>query len=446
MVTTKTRARFRCRECDTELPKWIGRCPECGAWDAVVETAPAPAPASGPGPLTPLAGAGAGGDVPVPTGVGELDRALGGGLVPGSVTLIGGEPGIGKSTLVLQALAGLAGAGCHCLLVTAEESPRHVAARAERVGAAVPGVSILAATSLPAVTAAVEQHGPDVVVVDSVQTVADPDTGGVAGSVTQVRECAATMVALAKQREIAVVLVGHVTKDGDLAGPRALEHVVDTVVSFEGERHHALRLLRVLKHRFGATTETGVLEMRGDGLADVPDPSGLFLADRAPGAPGSVVAPVLEGARPLLVEVQALVTDPSPPVPRRSVQGLESKRVGLLLAVLAERAGVKLAGRDVYASVAGGLRVAEPGADLAVALALAGAFRGSALDPSTVVLGEVGLGGEVRQVAHAPRRLGEAARLGFSRAIVPLRTPAVAGMELARVSTLGDAVSATGPP
>ncbi|HLF99874.1 MAG TPA: DNA repair protein RadA [Acidimicrobiia bacterium] len=442
-MATRTRDEFRCDQCAAVVPKWVGRCPDCGAWDSLSAVvagravgATGSSVALGAGPIADLEAAS--------TGVGEFDRVLGGGVLPGSVTLIGGEPGIGKSTLVLQALAGLARAGRRCLLVTAEESAHQTSERAARVGANVPGVSVLAESSMASLLAVVDAEAPDVVAVDSIQAISDPDVGGSSGSITQVRECAAALVALAKQRDIAVMIVGHVTKDGDLAGPRALEHVVDTVIAFEGDRHHALRLLRALKHRFGATSETGVLEMRGEGLVDVPDPSELFLADRAPGMAGSVVAPVLEGARPVLVEVQALVTEATAPMPRRSVQGLEARRLAVLLAVLADRVKINVRPRDVYASVAGGIRVTEPGVDLALALAVASAALHRPVEAGVCVVGEVGLAGEVRQVSHASRRIAEAARLGFGTAIVPALTPDVPGVELIRVQRLGDAVALAG--
>ncbi|MBI2168859.1 MAG: DNA repair protein RadA [Actinobacteria bacterium] len=445
MSSTKTKTVFRCGSCGAESPRWLGRCAACGEWSTLAEQLPefrgVDGPVSDPVPLSsiPLDHI-----TPIPTGVGELDRALGGGLVPGSVTLLGGEPGIGKSTLVLQALSGVARGQGQAMLVSAEESAPQVRDRAERLGGAPSGLALLTETSLPAIVGAVAAHRPAVVAVDSIQSVTYPDASGGAGSVTQVRECAHHLVRVAKETGTAVVLVGHVTKDGELAGPRVLEHVVDTVVAFEGDRHHALRLLRVRKHRFGDTDELGVLEMRCDGLVGVPDPSGLFLADRLPGTAGSVVAPVLEGMRPLLVEVQALVAKAGTPVPRRSVQGLEARRLALLLAVLSRRAAVSVTNADVYASVAGGLRVAEPGVDLALALAIAGAKTGQAFDPETVALGEVGLGGEIRQVAHAPRRLAEAARLGFRRAVVARRTPDASGLQLVRVGRLAEAVAVTG--
>jgi DNA repair protein RadA/Sms len=377
---------------------------------------------------------------PVPTGIGELDRVLGGGLVPGSVTLVGGEPGIGKSTLLLQAVASLASAGARCLLVCAEESAQQVRRRAERLGAAVPGVWLVAETDLPAIRAAAEQVEPDVMVVDSIQTVWDPEAETAPGSITQVRTCAHALAALAKATDTAVLLVGHVTKDGALAGPRVLEHLVDTVLTFDGERHHALRLLRSVKHRFGSTGELGLFEMGENGLAGVPDPSGLFLGDRRKGTPGSAVLPAMEGYRPLLVEVQALVTSSPLPAPRRSASGFDGARLSLLLAVLQRRADLGFGTLDVYVSVVGGVRLAEPGADLAVCLALASATLGRPLPHDLVAVGEVGLGGEIRQVAHTPRRLAEAARLGFSRALVPASAPSADGLRTLPVATLVEAI------
>jgi DNA repair protein RadA/Sms len=378
---------------------------------------------------------------PVPTGVPEFDRVLGGGLVPGSVTLVGGEPGIGKSTLLLQALAAVARNGGRGLLVSAEESPAQVRGRAERLDALVPGLWLVAETGLPGIRAAIEQTRPDIVVIDSIQTVSDPEVDSVPGSVAQVRGCAQQLSALAKADGPIVVMVGHVTKDGALAGPRLLEHLVDTVLSFEGDRHHALRLLRAVKHRFGPTGELGVFEMAGDGLDGVADASGLFLVDRRSGTPGSVVFPALEGQRPLLVEVQALVVSSSLPSPRRSATGFDAGRLALLLAVLERRAGVKLSAHDVYVSTVGGVRIADPGADLAVCLAVASAITSEPVGDDVVVLGEVGLGGEVRQVAHTPRRLTEAARLGFRQAWVPERGPEEAPLTLRPLSTVADAIA-----
>jgi DNA repair protein RadA/Sms len=367
---------------------------------------------------------------------------LGGGLVPGSVTLLGGEPGIGKSTLVLQALAGLARRGQRCLLITGEESRQQVRARAERVGALEADLWLLAETSLPAILARIDEVRPNVVAIDSIQTVHDPSFESAPGSVTQVREGAHRLVEMAKQTATTTVLVGHVTKEGGLAGPRVLEHLVDSVLSFEGERHHALRMVRAVKHRFGSTNELGVFELAGDGLRDVSDPSALFLADRRAGVPGSAVAPVLEGTRPLLVEVQALVTTASTPVPRRAAIGIDGNRLSMLLGVLEKRAGRTLGPLDVYASVAGGVRLAEPGADLGLCLSLASAAADRAIPGDLVAVGEVGLGGEVRQPAHVVRRLSEAARVGFKRAVVPLTAPEHPDIAVIRVGDLSSALRA----
>jgi DNA repair protein RadA/Sms len=379
---------------------------------------------------------------PRSTGVGELDRVLDGGLVPGSVTLLAGEPGMGKSTLLLQALGRAASQGARCLLVTAEESCAQVRTRAARVGALSPGLLVVAEPTLPHVLEHVDAVAPDVLAVDSIQTVLDPDLPGAPGSVTQVRDCAYRLVQLAKDRALATVLVGHVTKDGALAGPRVLEHVVDTVLSFDGDRGHSLRLLHALKHRFGGTHEVGLFEMTEQGLVDVPDASARFLVDRRVGVPGSAVAAVLEGARPMLVEVQSLVVSTTMPAPRRSASGLDAGRLGLIVAVLAQRGGVPVAQSEVYASVAGGLRVSETGVDLALALALASAQLERAVAPSTAAIGEVGLGGEIRSVPQLERRLAEATRLGFVRAVVPASAePASStGIQLLPVHDLRHAV------
>ncbi len=444
----KTRTIHRCYECGATAPQWAGRCPACGAWSSLVEEVERPAVAERDESL----GGGAGTPLPIgqvdvaafsprATGLGELDRVLQGGLVPGSVTLLGGEPGVGKSTLLLQALAGLAASGRRCLYVTAEESAQQVRRRAERLRTMPEGLWLVSDTALPHVLDHIESVAPDVVAVDSIQTLFDPALSAAPGSVSQVRECAHRLVRIAKARDVATVLVGHVTKDGGLAGPRVLEHLVDTVLSFEGERHHALRLLRAVKHRFGSTDELGLFEMAGDGLRGVPDPSALFLADRRPGVPGSVVAPVLDGSRPLLVEVQALVATSKLASPRRSAQGLDGGRLALVLAVLEQRAKAKFSEHDVHTVVAGGVKVTEPGADLALALALLSARHGVALSGGLVACGEVGLSGELRQVHQTPRRAAEAARLGFRYAIVPASAPDGApGLEVLRASTLAEAV------
>jgi DNA repair protein RadA/Sms len=440
---TRTCVRYACSACGYESPKWLGRCPDCGEWGSLEGSAASPRtgahaarPLTSPVPLVDVDPLGAPRRA---TQVPELDRVLGGGLVAGSLTLIGGEPGMGKSTLVLQALGAMAEAGARGLLVCAEESAAQVRLRADRLGALTPDLFVVCETSLPDVCAHAEAVHPDVIAIDSIQAVQDPDAPGGPGSVSQVRDGAVRAQRLAKELGIATLLVGHVTKDGSLAGPRTLEHVVDTVLSFEGDRHHALRMLRALKHRFGPTDELGLMEMTGEGLLSVADPSSLFLADRRVGASGSVVAAVLEGTRPLCVEVQSLVVASSAPTPRRVAQSFDGGRLSMLVAIVQQRAGVELAGRDVFASVAGGVRASEPGADLAIALAIASAREDAPVRADSVAVGELGLGGEVRQVPHIGRRLAEAQRLGFTRAIVPASTPDVTGLELVRVGDLDTA-------
>jgi DNA repair protein RadA/Sms len=380
---------------------------------------------------------------PRPTGLAELDRVLGGGLVPGSVTLIGGEPGVGKSTLLLQVLRARASTGVPVLLVCAEESARQVRLRAERLGPLPQRLYLLADTDVAAVPEVLSSSGAELVVVDSVQAVRDPATTGPAGSVAQVRACAELLVSLAKASAVPMLLVGHVTKDGSLAGPRLLEHLVDTVLTVEGDRHHALRTVQATKHRFGPTGELGLFEMGEAGLAALTDPYRLLLGDRRPGQAGSVVLPAIQGRRALLVEVQALVTSASyssTTGPRRQAQGVDGGRLAMLLAVLDARAGLSLRSSDVFVSVVGGVRVVEPAADLAVVVALASAARKRPPPPDLVAFGEVGLGGEVRQVPDAPRRLAEAARLGFRYGLVPTSCPdGPAGMRLLRVGELSDA-------
>ena len=444
----KVKIEHVCTDCGASHPKWAGQCTSCGQWNTLVEEVALPSDAVplAPTSATPMLI----GDIdpkastPRTTTIGELDRVLGGGLVPGSVTLLGGEPGIGKSTILLQLLAGWTG---QSLYVTAEESAQQVRLRAERLDAVRPNLWLFAETALPHIIAAIDDVKPDFVVVDSIQTVHDPAIGSAPGSVTQVRGCAQQLVTIAKLRNIPIILVGHVTKEGSLAGPRVLEHIVDTVLSFEGERHHALRLLRATKHRFGPTSELGLFEMAGVGLIGVPDPSQLFLGDRRTGVPGSAIAPTMEGHRPIVVEVQALTTPAPPNVPaRRTALGIDSNRLALLLAVLQQRARVAVQQQDVYASTVGGVRLVEPGLDLAVCLAIASAITDRPIPSDMVAFGEVGLGGELRQVAHTPRRLSEAARLGFTRAIAPKNSPAPdsGSIRLVRVGTLPEALAAAG--
>ena len=443
----KSRLVHRCTECGAAHAKWAGQCSVCDAWNSLVDdvevTGPALSPPAAGAVPRPIGEVDAEVSAPRSTGLPELDRVLGGGLVAGAVTLLGGEPGIGKSTLLLQLLAHWPQ---RTLYVTGEESAQQVRLRAERLGAVRPELWLLAETSLPHIIAAVDSVKPTLVVVDSIQAISDPDLPSAPGSVTQVRACAHRLTAEAKARGVPVVLVGHVTKEGGLAGPRVLEHVVDTVLSFEGDRHHALRLLRAVKHRFGATDELGVFEMGGVGLAGVPDASSLFLTDRRTGVAGSAVVPTLQGQRPLLVEVQALTNRVTPGAPpRRSALGLDGGRLALLLAVLERRARLEVAAHEVFASAVGGVRLTEPGADLAVCLALVSAITDQPLPADLVVFGEVGLAGELRQAAHAPRRLAEAARLGFGRALVPAATPeGPAGLKAVRVATLAEAIAALG--
>jgi len=446
----KLRLVYRCTECASSHPKWSGRCITCGAWNSLVEDVEGPEEplvslAAGmslvaPGEAKPITEVDGSIGQPQPTTIPELDRVLGGGIVPGSVTLLGGEPGIGKSTLLMQLLAAWP---ARTLYVTAEESAQQVRLRAERLGALNENVWLLPEMNLHNIFKAIASVQPNLIVIDSIQTIADPELSSPPGSVVQVRGCAHRLVQEAKRSNIPVVLVGHVTKEGGLAGPRVLEHVVDTVLSFEGERHNALRLLRASKHRFGPTSELGLFEMTDGGMVGVPDASQLFLADRRTGVPGSVVVPTIEGQRPLLVELQALTNSVSGGAPpRRSAQGVDSGRLALLLAVLERRARISLASHEVYASVVGGVKLAEPGADLGLCLALVSAVVNKPLPADLVVIGEVGLAGEVRQVAQVGRRLAEAARLGFTRAIVPASASAkVDGIRVEGAATLTEALA-----
>jgi DNA repair protein RadA/Sms len=460
-------SRFVCGSCGDVFLRWEGQCRTCGTWNSLVETvvrepkraARARARAVGPGPaggLTsaqPLAAIGAQELPRLPIGIGELDRVLGGGLVPGSVVLLGGEPGIGKSTLLLQALAGLADGrpgAMDVLYATGEESAAQVHLRATRLGLvdgpAGARVRVLAEHGIDRILEVAGDEPPGVLVIDSVQTATVDELDGPAGSVGQVRESTLRLMAFAKETGAAVILSGHVTKDGTIAGPKTLEHLVDAVLNLEGDRFASLRLLRASKNRFGSTDEVGVFEMGDRGLVEVTDPARAFLADHDEPAPGSVVAPTLEGTRPLLVEVQALVSAARFGSPVRRASGLDPNRLSLLVAVLGRRAGIGLSGHDVYANLAGGLTVGEPGLDLPLALALASSLRDTPVVAGSVAIGEVGLLGELRPVAGLERRLREAARLGFGRAIVPRldargRAPEVPGMEIVVVGTLADAVS-----
>jgi DNA repair protein RadA/Sms len=413
---------YVCQQCGYQSGKWHGRCPSCDAWDALVEEVvlgTKPARAGGglvPVPYPEIAASDA---ARTSTGLPELDRVLGGGLVPGGVVLIGGEPGVGKSTLLLQAASSLAERGRRVLYVSGEESAAQLRLRGDRLSVSAPGLLILADTDVDAIVESTRRARADVLLVDSIQAVRCADLASVPGSVGQVRECAARLVALAKSAALPVVLVGHATKDGTIAGPRALEHVVDTVIQFEGDRHHAHRILRALKNRFGPSDEIGVFTMGDAGLSGIANPSEVFLAERASGEPGSAVLAAIEGSRPLLVEVQALVGETAYGSPRRTALGVDAGRLALILAVLQRRAGVDVASRDVFVNVAGGLDVAEPAADLAVALAAASSLSGRPIPERWTVLGEIGLAGEIRNVSRLEARLREAGRLGFDTALVP---------------------------
>jgi DNA repair protein RadA/Sms len=419
----KATTSFRCDECGNEVAKWLGRCPECQAWGTISEVGAKPGQLTVVGPVTaparPIAEVAAEGAAHRPTGVAELDRVLGGGLVPGSVVLLAGEPGVGKSTLLLAAAARIAETGRRCLVVTGEESAAQVRLRAGRVGALADELYLAAETELSAVLGHVEQVQPDVLVVDSVQTIGSAALDGTPGGVAQVREVAGALTRVAKARGIATVLVGHVTKDGAIAGPRVLEHLVDVVLHFEGDRHSRLRLVRTVKNRFGPADEVGCFDLTDDGIVGLTDPSGLFLSRGDDPVPGTCVTVAMEGRRALVTEVQALVAKSALPAPRRATSGLDSARVAMILAVLERRLSQRVHDQDVYVATVGGVRLVEPAADLALALAAAGAASDRTLPADLVAIGEVGLAGEVRPVGAMAARLQEAARLGFTTALVP---------------------------
>jgi DNA repair protein RadA/Sms len=448
----KLRTVFACQACGLESSKWLGRCPDCGEWNSFAEERPEPAPARGvPASVREHGGRPQPYDLVevseaerVPSGIGEFDRVLGGGIVPGSMVLIGGEPGVGKSTLLLEVAHRLTRSG-PVLYVSGEESERQVKMRGERLGIRAPGLFLMSETSLERVLEQVEELKPFALVVDSVQTTYSSKLTSAPGSIGQVREVATQLLFLAKGRGLTTFLIGHVTKDGNLAGPKSLEHIVDTVLYFEGEKRQHHRIVRAVKNRFGAVSEMGVFEMTGGGLQPVANPSALFLSERQEGAAGSAVVATLEGSRPMLCEVQALVSPTSFGTPRRMSVGIDPNRTSLLLAVLEKRVGLALLGDDVFVSVAGGLEVPEPAADLGVAAAVASSFRNRPLPPRTAVFGEVGLAGEVRGVGQAALRLREAAQMGFTRCLLPARSlPEAAlvpeGIAAEGVSSLQDAL------
>jgi DNA repair protein RadA/Sms len=419
---------YQCQSCGYVSPKWLGRCPDCGQWNTLVEerkdithswwrsnSQRSSRTLNPPQPITQIEYLK---DRRIPTGIKEFDRVLGGGIVKGSLILIGGDPGIGKSTLLLQAMDKLTKHG-RILYVSGEESPQQVKMRAERLNISSPDLTVQAETCLENVLETAGQLRPIAIVIDSIQTMYSEDIPSAPGSVGQVRECSQKLMSFAKSSGSSVFIIGHVTKDGSIAGPRVLEHIVDTVIYFEGEKGHSFRILRAIKNRFGSSNEIGVFEMTDEGLREIENPSELFLSERPEGATGTVVTASIEGSRPILLEFQALVSPATFGVPRRTSIGVDYNRVNLLIAVLEKKAGIHLIGMDVFVNVVGGLKVAEPAADLAIVTALSSSFKDQAIDPHTIVFGEIGLSGEIRAVSQAEVRLREAQKIAFKKAIIP---------------------------
>ncbi len=457
----RLQTKYICQSCGYESPKWLGKCSECDSWDSFTEEVSVKEKGGGaiaqramtrPTGIVP---SGEGAPIPITqvemtehkrllTGIGEFDRALGGGIVPGGVMLVGGDPGIGKSTLLTQVVHAIGKSAGRALYISGEESAQQIKMRSARLGAEAPEFLVSVETDLALILHYLKAVHPQLAVIDSIQTISDSSLESAPGTVSQVRACATHLARFAKSSGVPVVLIGHVTKEGSLAGPRVLEHIVDTVLYFEGDRHHSYRLLRAAKNRFGSTDELGIFEMQETGLVGVDNPSALLLSERSEGGSGSAVASTLEGSRALLVEVQALVARSNLASPRRAVTGMDPNRVNMILAVLEKRIGLKLAEQDIYVNVAGGMKISEPATDLATAIAIASNFREQPVHPTTILLGEIGLAGEVRAVSQLEKRLRESARQGFTRAIVSRhnlnKLSKIDGIKIEGVGTVLDAL------
>lgn len=445
----KPTTKYVCQSCGYVSPRWTGKCPNCDGWNSFVEEAPTPLKvvrksggvASKVGAVS-LKDVDALTDVRFPSGVGEVDRVLGGGIVAGSVILLGGDPGIGKSTLMMQVALHLKNKVI--LYVTGEESPKQVKLRAERLGRPTDNIQLLAETNLESITDVIESGSPDIVIVDSIQTLYNPNLESAPGSVGQVRESTAMLTRIAKTKNIPIILIGHVTKEGAIAGPRVIEHMVDAVLQFEGEKHYAYRILRGIKNRFGSTNEIGIFEMHDTGLREVVNPSEVFLSERSYGASGATIVASMEGTRPILIEVQALVSTSSYGMPQRTATGFDLRRLQMLLAVLEKRVGITTGAHDVFVNVAGGIRIDEPAADLGIASSIVSSLRDVPVDSQTVAIGEVGLGGEIRTIAFCDKRVQEAAKLGFKTVIVPAsnakKMRSSAGITIVGVETVQEAI------
>jgi len=424
-VKKKSKNIYRCRECGHISPKWIGKCPDCGQWDTfaeetVLSSGRKPGHAHGPGPEPiPINAIDVRDSDRISTGIREFDRVLGGGVVPGSLVLIGGDPGIGKSTLLLQVLHGMAVSGRTVLYVSGEESVRQIRMRSIRLSAESSGILVVSEIDVDAIIEMASKHRPDALVIDSIQTLFSPDVPSAPGSVSQVREATMKLMLMAKHTGVPTFLIGHVTKGGAIAGPRVMEHIVDTVLYFEGDGNHVFRILRAVKNRFGSTNEIGVFEMKEEGLCEVANPSAVFLSERAANAPGSVVTACMEGTRPILVEIQALISTSGYATPRRTVLGLDYNRVSLLVAVMEKKLGLNISGLDVFMNVAGGVKIVEPAVDLGIVSAIASSFLDKPVPDGMLMLGEVGLTGEVRGISHLASRISEVRKMGFSGCIVP---------------------------